>query len=233
MSNYWDDDYAEIAQSEGGEGGVIAECYVGAGYKTYSKGVTPVDDFFPFVGKAEMEKAKAKAKAFSEENGGKGAKFGIGIIAYKDGALSKGQPVTWKNDRVFFVDDFTEAAKKVVRPALTKLNIQPGKHWLRIGFAPDPYGTTETDQEGKEKIKQVAYPTAVFKSKAEALAAGAASNGDHGPDITPAIDKATVTRMKGKGKSALDIATFLASADAPEDVDPKFVKAVKEVYEAV
>ncbi|MCI0562302.1 MAG: hypothetical protein MN733_27780, partial [Nitrososphaera sp.] len=106
--------------------------------------------------------------------------------------------VTWKDDR-HFVEDVWKNVKsgeqsdgqKVLVPALKALGLKsPVEAWMRIGFVPSPSGRKDTDQNGQEKIKQLAVPVEVFKSHEAALAAvtKSATNGS-GPTeaATPAF----------------------------------------------
>ena len=181
--------YDELEQqgdrlSGGGGGGFIAECRVEIGYKAYlgkDDGLEQADTFvsFPFGNKEAQKAAEAAAKQMLvAANSDKRSQFGIQITALKDGALLRGEPVSWMGDRYFNADWWTEASKAVVVPSLREAGIRswPWIGWARVGFADDPWKVAQglQDQEGQDgtmRYKQVAFISEIFDSKEDAYAA--------------------------------------------------------------
>src|SRR3990167_1643659 len=190
MSNFWDEFEKEVAAESGG--GIVAECIVEIGYKVYvgaAQGVTDQGKTW-FARRnlpAEKERAYKAAMTFAKTFGLSKASNDIQITALRDGALSRGAPVTWKDDRRFNTAVFTDAAKSVVTPSIKACGIGalPWRGWARIGFVDDPYATakgeagmTDVDQQGNKRFPTVAYLVKVYGSKAEAYAdANAGGNG--------------------------------------------------------
>ena len=170
-----EDIYNELEQegdrlSGGGGGGFIAKCVVEIGYKVYlGKDAVPeqADTFhsYPFGNKQAEKAALASAKKMlTEASSDKRPQFGVQITALKEGALLRGEPVTWMGDRYFNADWWTEASKDVVVPSLRDAGIRtwPWQGWARVGFADDPWKVAQGQQDeempdGTLRYKQVAY----------------------------------------------------------------------------
>ena len=187
--------YDELEQqgdrlSGGGGGGFIAECRVEIGYKAYlgkDDGLEQAETFvsFPFGNKEAQKAAEGTVKKMLAK-AGKDARpqFGIQITALKDGALLRGEPVSWMGDRYFNTDWWTEASKAVVVPSLREAGIRtwPWTGWARVGFADDPWKVAQglQDQEGQDgtmRYKQVAFVSEIFDSKEDAYAAAGGEDG--------------------------------------------------------
>lgn len=183
-----------IAAAESGGGGIVALCDIAVGYKVYAPGVAQAEAFFPITpgNEASQKVAKDSADALAKLHQVKTPRFGMQITAHRDGALSRGEPVTWKDNRYFNTDVWTEAYKVVVAPSVKAQGIVqlPWSGWARLGFKPDPFktaqgeaGKTDHDQEGNPRFPQVAYIVEVFPDEATAKASAAsdapvaASNG--------------------------------------------------------
>jgi len=185
---YWDEFDKADKEESSGSGGIVGNVIVDTGFKVYAAGHSNEETFFPTggVGSDARLAAKRKAEAFAQENDASKPKWAVQIRVEKDGAFSGGQPATWENDRFFVTDTWTDAFKKVVRPALEQFDIVlPYTGWARVGFKNDPYfeamgeeGKTDRDQDGNPRFKLVAYITELFASKDEAMVAVAAGGGE-------------------------------------------------------
>lgn len=173
-----------IAAAESGGGGIVALCDIAVGYKVYAPGVAQAEAFFPITpgNEASQKVAKDSADALAKVHQVKTPRFGMQITAHRDGALSRGEPVTWKDNRYFNTDVWTEAYKQVVAPSVKAMGIVnlPWSGWARLGFKPDPFktaqgdaGKTDTDQNGAPRFPQVAYIVEVFPDEASAKASAA------------------------------------------------------------
>lgn len=216
--SYWDS-YEKAAQEESGGGGIVANVRVDIGYKVYVAGVDQADTFFGVANPQERDAAKAEAQAFGRENGApRGPQWGIQLRAYREDALSRGQPVTWKADRFFNADAWTSACKEVVVDSLKENDIAPPwEGWARIGFKPDPYkvaqgeaGMTDEDQEGNPRYPQVAYIVETFANQEAAYG---------GVETSPA-DVAFPEQAD-------------TSVELPEGVDPSFADFWDEIVDDV
>jgi len=232
MTNgYWDE-YEKASQEEGGGGGIIARICAETGYKAYVSGYPQEDTFFPAdaTDRSAREAAKAKglmlakeAGVFDERTGKPQApRWGIQIRVFREGALSRGQPVTWSGDRFFNTDSWTDACKTVVVPSLKSNNLTlPWEGWARIGFKPDPYrvaqgeaGMVDTDQSGNRRYPQVAYIVEVFASEEEAKAS---AGGGGGASASPSVSDSDILAPP----EGWDIATWNAILDEIQELPPR------------
>jgi hypothetical protein len=174
FEEYWNA-YDETVEEERGGGGIVARVLIETGYKVYASGHSQEETFFaaPSYDKEAKKKAKAAATKFANENGARRPQFGIQIRAYREGALSRGEPVSWSKDRFFVTDSWTDAAKQVVVPSLRENRIMPPfEGWARIGFKPDPFGREEEGPDGELRPVRVAYIVETYASEQEAKAGG-------------------------------------------------------------
>ena len=188
MSDYFDElDSAIEAESQSQSAGIIALCRVEVGYKVYTGSVPQSQSFFPCsLDETSRNKAKAKAAQLAQQVGANRAptNLTIRILAQKDGAFSKGAPVTWQDDRHFCEDVWKNKktgdesdGQKLLPAALKALGLKlPCEQWLRLQFVNSPSGRKETDKrDNSERNKSIAVPVEVFKTKADALQAVAKS----------------------------------------------------------
>lgn len=219
-----DDFWQEAADIAGGGGGIIGFATVETGFKLYVSGMGNKATWFPAPnGKdnpqrlAVLETAKSAAVTAGSK---KAPSWAINMALDVNKSYTKGKKATWKEDRYWTYDLFTEAARQVVLPALTKFKIRtPWSGWVRVGFSPDPFGSTEPDQNGEERIRQVAHIAEIFASEAEAIAA--ANGGGEGdapsfpPNYTESGWKVVIPMIKAgaaAGKSLPDLAAEYAVA---------------------
>ena len=210
MSDYFDELDQAVAEESSSGGGILALTRVDVGFKIYATntqlsenspaGKTPYSQamtFFPTgPDKASREKALEAAKKFATAVGAKPPNgLSVQMICYKEGALSKGAPVTWQNDRNFvealwerknkessptdletpgtggFLKGTMSDGAAIVKPALKALGKPlPWESWAQIGFKPSPSNRQDTDKDGNPRTALVAYPVRVFASEAEAKA---------------------------------------------------------------
>jgi len=192
---YWDDFDKADKEESGGSGGIVGNVTIEPGFKVYASGASNEESFFPVaaLGKNDRLAAKRKAEAYAQDMGASGAKWAVQIRVAKEGGFSGGKVATWNEDRFFVTDTWTDAFKKVVRPALVALGIDlPFNGWARIGFKNDPFreaqgeaGKTDEDADGNPRFPLVAYPTELFASQAEALTAVGDAAGTPAPSYVP------------------------------------------------
>jgi len=193
--SYWDEFDKADKEESGGSGGIVGNLTIEPGYKVYASGASNAESFFPVaaLGKNERTAAKRKAEAYAQEMGANGAKWAVQIRVAKEGGFSGGKAATWNEDRFFVTDTWTDAFKKVVRPALVALGMDlPFKGWGRVGFKNDPFreaqgeaGKTDEDADGNPRFPLVAYPTELFASQAEALTAVGDTDAPAAPAFVP------------------------------------------------
>lgn len=177
MPNGFWDSYEEMTREESGGGGIVGLTTIQVGFKVYVAGVTQGESFFPVDGKSKDEVKTAAQKFANDHGAARNPQWGIQIRVAKDKAFSAGKPATWKDDRFFNTDAWTDAAKEVVVPSLKKFEISlPWIGWARIGFAPDPNEVKagvmkDVAQDGTPRYHQRAYITEVFTDEAAAKAA--------------------------------------------------------------
>lgn len=174
-AKFWEE-WEEIANAEEPQlgGGFIGLIAIETGYKLFISGVSNKESWFSSGKDTEQERADAreKAKAFLAENGHGDVKlnYGINIICPVETCYKKGEQVEWASDRHFFIQKFTDAWKKVVRPAFIEHSvITPSQIYAKVSFADDPYyvamgdaGKKKTDQNGNPKYPDVAYISVVY-----------------------------------------------------------------------
>lgn len=175
----------EQAEKEGGSGGgFIAQFRFEAGYKAFVPGLGNRESFFAYTPGNEAEQAAAKAacqKCYNEHGvTDKGPQASAQLVVFK--ASVKGKEVKWKDDRYFILPIWTDAYKKVLRPALQACGINAvGEYWGRISFKADPSGRKKKNKEsGELEVELIAFPAELFKTEAEAIAAAAAHGGSTG-----------------------------------------------------
>lgn len=193
MSDYFDELDQAVAEESSSGGGILALTRVDVGFKIYATntqlsenspaGKTPYSQamtFFPTgPDKASREKALEAAKSFAVQVGAKPPRgLSVQMICIREGALSKGEPVTWKDDRNFIEALWTNAktgemsdGAAVVKPSLKEIGLPlPWEKWAQVVFKPSPSNRQDTDKDGKPRTALVAYPVRVFASEAEAKA---------------------------------------------------------------
>lgn len=246
MSNFWDEfDNAVEEESKGG-GGLIALTRVEAGYKVYVAnselpvGKSQADTWFP-AGPDKDSRAKAREQAvtFAKALGVREpTSLSVKMTCQREGALSKGVPVTWKDDRDFVEGLWKNKAgeesdgMKVVAPALRKLGLDlPWTKWARIGFAPSPSGRQDKDVNGNPRTALVAYPIEVFESEAVAKAnveLNAAANGFN-PETYRGADQAHMKKLFDQArvaKKSPETAYAEIAAAYQHELTPEQVKQV-------
>lgn len=218
-----DDFWQEASDLAGGGGGVIGFATIETGFKVYMNGMGNKASWFPAPnGKNNPQRAavleQAKAAAVSA-GAPKPPAWGINMFLDVNRSYSKGVKATWKEDRYWTYDLFTDAARQIVLPALSKLSIHtPWSGWVRVGFAPDPFGGMDKDQYGEERIKQVAYVAEVFPTEAAAMAAanaGSETAPSFPPNYTESAWRTVIPMIKAEaaaGKTIDQLATQYAVA---------------------
>ena len=203
----------KIAAAESGGGGIVALCEIAVGYKVYAAGLPQAESFFATIpgNDASQKTAKASADALAQVHQVKAPRFGMQITARRDGATSRGVAVTWKDNRYFNVDIWTEAYKQVVGPSIKAAGVTqlPWNGWARLGFKPDPFkqaqgeaGMTDTDAQGNKRFPQVAYVVEVFPDEASAHASAAA---DAPSPVLPSDGNAPAWKPESDGWKAEDL----------------------------
>lgn len=209
FEQYWDDFNDSFQKESGSGGGIIGKGRVDVGFKVYAKGFDQSDTFFASEGVAPDQRGKAKSEAtkFVENNNlTANPKYGIQITMFRENSFSRGQSVTWQNDRYFNVNGWTSAATDVVIPHLREANIMlPFEGWMRISFAPDPYkqkqldnylaqkgkpieelsnyekaanGMSDSDIEGNPRLPLIAFVVEKYANETEAMKAVNTSTND-------------------------------------------------------
>lgn len=178
----WWNEALEVAAAESSSG-IIGKARVEFGYKVYVSGAPQAETFFPAgAGKSDVDKraqALASAKAYAQKAGQpQKPRWSLQIRVYRNAAASGGEPVTWKDDRFFVVNTFTDAFRVVVK-SLQDAGIPslPWEGWARIGFVNDPYyerqgeaGMVDQDADGSPRFPQVAVIREVFPNEEAARA---------------------------------------------------------------
>lgn len=179
FEQFWAE-YQKTLQEASGGGGIVCKVWIGTGYKVFPPNIPQVDTFFAArtgdMYKTERKETADKATALAAEYGltsdprWKGPAFGLLIRAYKDGAFSAGNPVTWTQDRFFFTQGFTDGYKNIVEPSIFKNRIRvPFEGWVHIGFKDDPYavkkgdaGKTNIRKDENGEVVSATYPTIAY-----------------------------------------------------------------------
>lgn len=174
----------DVQKETAGGGGIVGQAEIAMVWKSYAKGVAQEDASFYFElgNKESSAAAQALAQALNDEKKCT-TKPGccIQIRVNKDTTL-RPNPNPWQGDRFFAYQTWTDAYKKLVMPALKTAVTEAGivspkigkgqTYWVSIGFAPDPFGSTEISQDGVTLVpKQCGYITKVYRTKEEAMAA--------------------------------------------------------------
>ena len=225
MADYFADLDKAVEEESSAGGGIIALTRVDVGYKVYANnaqlsenspaGKTPYTQgmtFFPTgPDKGSREKALDAAKKFAMAVGAKPPNgLSVQMICYKEGALSKGVPVTWQNDRNF-VEALWENKKSgemsdgaaIIKPALKALGKPlPWESWAQIGFKPSPSNRQDTDKDGNPRTALVAYPSRLFASEVEAKAQASAPATANGFNLAEwaAVKEDITAALKAKTK---------------------------------
>jgi len=166
----------QLERMEKGGGGIISRIEFAIGYKVFISGMNNEESFLPFTDDASRKEALEICKGFlATHQATSRPQSSIQFRVFKDDV--KGREVAWMGDRYFVTPIWTDAYKKIVRPAIEKLSLRaPQTFWGRITFAEDPSGRMRENQDGEMVPDLVAYPAEVYPGEAAASeAAGATS----------------------------------------------------------
>lgn len=230
------DEIVEISKALGGSG-VIARVRVETGWKVYASNVSPLRAWFPAPGgkneDAEKKRAAAlaEAKRFAAQHDAPPPRWAIQIRAYRDTAVVRGQPVTWKEDRTWSYPTYTDAYSLLL-DNLREVGILslPWEGWVRLRFQDDPYAVAhnirEEDAEGNLRYKQIALISEIFPDERAAReAAGAATDGAESvpPDAPPGYTRATWERVIPEIRATLQSGKSIAEVASLYGVPPHWV----------
>ena len=167
-----------IAESDNTAGSKVCRVKVMFGYKCYIQGADFNDSFFPISNlDSEEGKQEAKTKAIAyieglgvnndlQEGQKKKRPFLIVALVVEPTGVLTGY--VYDRDKWFMYPTFAESFN-VVAPSLELLPPPGlGEHYVKLGFVPDPSGSTWTDDEGKEKPNMVAFIDTYYPNKEEA-----------------------------------------------------------------
>jgi len=246
-TNFWDDYEQEMKERAGG--GIICEAMIDLVWKTFPKDIDQEKTIFSAPPcnknssapvKAADKKARLAAKALGIEHGAeRDPDKGFVIRAYRDNAVKRGEPVTWKGDRFFFEAGWTDAGIEV-RKSIRDAGIAqvPWKGYVRIGFFDNPYhvslgeaGMKESDQDGNPRYPQVAYIVEAFADENAAREAiGMAVDLPIGTDDAPeGWDAETWKTVWSELYKAQEAGQTLVEIAAAFDVKPgEVAKALKQ-----
>lgn len=163
----------EIEREESGGGGYIGKIRFELGFKVYASGMQNDETWFPFSTSADKPDAKARAAKLAAETSTPGNKtktqLAYGFWLIQDSVMNR-DVSHWQGDRFWCYPHWTDAASKVIKPALQDCAIygSPYEFYGRLTFIADPSGRTRTNQEGEQVAELVAFPAEKFASKEEA-----------------------------------------------------------------
>ena len=166
----------QLERMEKSWGGIISQIEFTIGYKVFISGMSNEESFLPFTDDASRKEALETCKAFLvARQVTSRPQSSIQFRVFKDDV--KGREVTWMGDRYFVTPIWTDAYKKIVRPAIEKLSLRaPQTFWGRITFAEDPSGRTRENRDGEIVPDLVAYPAEVFPNEQAATEAAGESS---------------------------------------------------------
>ena len=235
----------------GGGGGYAAKMQIEFGFKLFVKDVSNEDSWFPYIPskddkngtRAKAEKQAKKTLAKLKEQGyemSDSAKpyGGLGITLFKNSVLNR--DVNWENDRFFFETswttnkDYNDLIIPKLREASKASGVSIGEDpvWGRLTFQEtlDPENKRQTNQEGEDVPKLVAFVAELYPNKKAAEKAAedmGSSDGDSGSSDSPeGMDAKTWEGIADEIHGELD--KILEDNDK---VSRKKRKAIAEDYE--
>lgn len=186
-NNDWWNEALETAQAESAGGrGIVGKARVEFGYKVYVSGAKQEETFFPAPAEKTRAEERSRALAKAQEllrkfgNIGKRPAWSLQIRVYRESAVARGEPVSWKDDRFFVTPTYASAFNTVVESLRNAgITALPWEGWARINFVNDPYaeaqgaaGMTDRDADGNPRFPQVAVIAEVYPDELTAYAAG-------------------------------------------------------------